>query len=67
GRMVQTGSEVDGARIEHIAEDHVIVSRKKRRYRVPLLTVDGITAPQAITPVRPCIGGNPCPIPEQSP
>lgn len=65
GRMVQVGSEVDGVRIEHIAEDHVTVSRKNRRYRVPLLTLDGVAAPQAITPERICKGGNPCPMPEQ--
>ncbi len=63
GRLVQTGNEVEGARIEYIAEDHIILSQNRRLYRVPLLLVDGIAAPGADAAVRPCKGGNSCPMP----
>lgn len=40
GHLVQVGSEVNGARIEAIAEDHIVVSKQGRRHRVPLLAED---------------------------
>lgn len=39
GRLVQAGMVIDGARIESIAEDHLVVSHAGRRHRVLLLKI----------------------------
>lgn len=52
GRLVQPGDRLENAQVLAIADDHILVRSRGRRYRVPLLSVP-IHSETTATPAHP--------------